>query len=214
MSEITVRKITDFDLLKECLEFAYGIDESKMTEELAYFREHSIIRTQLFLIKMKEIPTKVSVHLVRHAAVGQFHLVGSNRADWNKIDDNPEVIEGGIESKVEWDKSINRTTPVNHVMLLNGQHLIDMSRKRLCLKAEQATRMVMTDIRNGVSKLDPWLANSMVPNCYYRGGICPEPQPCGMQNGMIRDMISQVPEKMYREARNALAVAEAKGEIQ
>jgi hypothetical protein len=204
--EISVRKITDFGLLKECLEFAYGIEESKLTEELAYFREHSIIRTQMFIIKMKEIPTKASVHLVRHAAVGQFHLVGSNRADWKKAES-----EGMTEE--EWDESINRNTPVNHVMILNAQHLIEMSRKRLCLKAEKATRRIVTEVKNRVSLLDPWLANSMVPNCYYRGGICPESKPCGMQLGIIQDMICQVPEKMYRDARNAYAIAEAKGGV-
>lgn len=204
--DVTVRKITDFKLLKECLEFAYEIEESKLTEELAYFREHSIIRTQMFMIKMKEIPTKASVHLVRHSAVGQFHLVGSNRADWKKAE-----AEGMTEE--EWDESIHRGTPVNHVMILNAQHLIDMSRKRLCLKAEKTTRAIMTEIKSKVSLVDPWLANSMVPNCYYRGGICPEANPCGMQMGIIRDMICQVPEKIYRDARNGLAVAEAEGTI-
>lgn len=162
---INVRKITDLDLLKEILEFVYDIDESKMSLATAYLNEHSIIRSQLFLIKMKDIPTKASVHFVRHSAVGQLHVVSTNRKDLND----------GAE-----DESINRLTPVNHVMLLNGQHLIEMARKRLCSKAEDTTRSLMDTIRQAIGTIDPDLAAHMVPNCFYRGGICPEPKGCGL----------------------------------
>ena len=202
--EVTCRKITDLSLLKECLEFAYGIEESKMTLDTAYFREHSPIRTQLFLIKMKNVLTKVSVHLVRHAAVGQFHLVGSNRADWNYTGD-----QGSKDlAQIDWDQEVNRLTPVNHVMLLNAQHLIDMARKRLCGQTEEDTRNTMLWIREAVLKEDSDLASLMQPNCFYRGGVCPEAKCCGKNRGIMEHMIAEVPEKFYRDVRNKKFIAE------
>lgn len=160
--KITVEKITSLDLMKEALEFTTpSIRLSRMTLKLAYKREHSIIRLQQFKIKMEGIPSFVSTHLVRHAAVGQFHLVKSNRDDW-----------GG-------DKGADRNSPVNHFMILNAQHLIDMARKRLCSKAHRRTGLIMRDIVDGVSLVDDDLATMMVPNCFYRGGHCPEAKPCG-----------------------------------
>ena len=198
MMKIKAFKLTNLEMLKEILEFTYGIEESKMELDLAYFREHSIIRTQLFLITMKDIPTKVSVHLVRHSGTGQYHLVGSNRGDWKGVDD-----------KELHDESVNRMTPINHVMILNAGHLIDMSRKRLCSQAEQATREVMFSIKNAVSLEDPDLASFMVRNCQYRNGICPEAKPCGYHYKVLESMIEEVPEAMYRQARNNKAAKEA-----
>ena len=120
------------------------------------------MRLMLFKITLKGVKTKTSVHLVRHSQTGQFHLVGSNRADWKGKD--PE----------EWDKKVSRETPVNHVMLLNAQHLINMANVRLCTMAEKETREVMELIRQAVYLVDPDLAKFMVPTCVYRGGICPE----------------------------------------
>ena len=197
--EVTCRKITDLDLMKECLEFAYGITNSKADLATSYFREHSPIRTQMFIIKMKNVLTKVSVHLVRHAAVGQFHLVGSNRADWNDKDD--------LHTE-EWDTEVNRLTPVNHVMILNAQHLIDMARKRLCGSAEADTQNTMKWIREAVLWADPDLAALMQPNCFYRGGICPEAKCCGQNRDIMEHMIAEVPESFYRKVRNDKMIAE------
>lgn len=201
---ITVRKLTDADLLHEVIEFAYKLPVSTMTLAKAYHQEHSIIRTQMFIIKMGGIPTKASVHFVRHAAVGQFHLVSTNRGDlkasssWDEADN--------------WDEAINRTTPVNHVMILNAGHLIDMAKTRLCSKAERETRETMEAIKEGVSLCDPQLATYMVPTCFYRGGICPEPKGCGRNVEALMQVVGQVPEHVYRNARNNKAIAD-KGEV-
>ena len=171
---ITVEKLTDINLVREALSFCYGID-SKMTLEKLYFQGHTPVRLELFKVFLEGIPTKVSVHLVRHSQVGQFHLVGSNRADWNKAED-----------REEWDKKVNRLTPVNHFMLLNAQHLIEMSHKRLCSKAEKDTRIVWEKVKNQVSVVDPELAKYMVPSCEYRNGICTEPDSCGLYKRWLR----------------------------
>lgn len=162
---IQVEKLIDQDEMKRAISFAYD-RESNQQLDTAYLREHSIIRLNMFRIEMGGIPSKAAVHFVRHSAVGQYHLVGSNRGDWNPS-------ELSIE---EWDKSINRGTPVNHYMLMNAQHLIDLSRKRLCHCSESSTVEIMRHIKAGVFLVDPDLADFMVPECWYRGGICKEDQ--------------------------------------
>ena len=162
--EITVNKITSIDDAYLAIESTmHSGFKAKCNLDQLYMWEHSPSRTQMFWVHMTDIPTKVSVHLVRHAAVGQQHYVMSNRPD-----------RGG-----EGDDVINRNSPVNHRMLLNAQHLIDMSRKRLCFKASTETREVMIRIKNEILKVDPDLYYYLVPNCVYRGGFCSEPRPCG-----------------------------------
>lgn len=136
---------------------------SKATLDNLYLWEHSPMRTQLFWVEMIGIFTKVSVHLVRHASTGQQHFVQSHRED-----------RGGAG-----DTETDRLTPVNHRMLLNAQHLIDMSRKRLCYQAESDTRSTWMRVIDGVAGVDPALVKYLVPNCVYRGGLCVEPRPCG-----------------------------------
>ena len=137
--------------------------EAKCSLKDLYLWEHSPSRTQMFWIHMENIPSFVSVHLVRHAAVGQQHYVMSNRTD-----------RGGLGNEV-----VTRNSPVNHRMLLNAQHLIDMSRRRLCYKASPETREVMGRIKEAIGVIDPDLALYMVQECVYRGGFCHEPKACG-----------------------------------
>ena len=73
---------------------------------------------------------------------------------------------------------VDRETPVNHGMLINAQALIQISRKRLCLKAHRKTVAVWTKLRKAIREIDPDLANHMVPECVYRNGFCPELRPC------------------------------------
>lgn len=136
---------------------------SQCTLDQLYRWEHSPSRTQLFWVVMENIPTKVSVHFVRHAAVGQQHYVMSNREDRGSAGDD----------------EVTRNSPVNHRMLLNAQHLIDMSRKRLCFQAMKETHDVMMKIAYAIETVDPDLVKYMMPNCVYRGGYCCEPKPCG-----------------------------------
>lgn len=160
--QVTVRKLTGVELAHRAIESTVrGELTAKATLGQVYCWEHSPSRTQMFWIEMVDIPTFVSVHLVRHSATGQQHFVQSNRGD-----------RGG-------DATANRDTPVKHSMLLNAQHLIDMSRKRLCSQASLDTRRLWLDVRDAVAEVDPELALFMVPNCVYRGGQCPEPKPCG-----------------------------------
>jgi hypothetical protein len=130
--------------------------------------EHSQIQIFFLSIEMSDIPSYVSVHLVRHH-VGINHYVRSQR---------PTAM-----NPVGYDR---RKAPqdalVNHTMILNPQSLIAISRKRLCHKADPATRRLWSYVRDVISRhQDPYvaaIASVMMPDCEYRGR-CNEILPCG-----------------------------------
>lgn len=159
--EIKVEKITDESLMQ----WAAGLTIDSTTDislNKMYKCEHSPMRTQMFKVEMRDIPTFVSVHLVRHK-IGVEHFVKSNREDrCGKGKPTPD-----------------RYTPVNHGMFLNADALITMARKRLCGKASATTQIVMQLIKDKVWLVDPALAIRMRPECLYRGEVCHEDKPCG-----------------------------------
>jgi len=157
--QVRVKKFTDLELLRVCNEATSGKPSSQLLES-AYRSEHSTIRSQMFKIDMYDIPSFVSVHLVRHQ-IGITHYVRSNRID-----------RGG-------DPCANRCTPVNHSMILNAQAIINIMRKRLCYKASPETRQICKTIKEYIGKVDPDLHKFLVPECVYRNGLCPEPVTCG-----------------------------------
>ena len=158
--KVLVRKLTDESLMRRACEMTSKGKTSKITLAKIYACEHSPIRSQIFWIEMIDIPSFVSVHFVRHK-IGVEHFVESNRDD-----------RGG-------EDIVDRNTPVHHGMLINAQALINMARKRLCSKAHVEAVKVMEMIQEEVSKVDPDLANHMVPECVYRGGVCHELKSCG-----------------------------------
>lgn len=156
---IEVTKITNKALLDLACSYTVNKDVHVKDIKAFYMSEHSPIRTQLFLIEMKNIPTFVSVHFVRHN-VGVIHFVKSNRID-----------RGGNDT-------VDRMSPVNHMMIANAQAVINMARKRLCSKASIETQEVMSIIANKIFDVDPELAHCLMPECEYRGG-CTELNSCG-----------------------------------
>lgn len=156
---IQITPITNSSLMEKAASFTSGKDVNIKDKQRWYLSEHSPIRTQLFWIEMYNIPTFVSVHLVRHK-VGVEHYVRSNRSD-----------RGG-------NADADRLTPINHAMLINAQALITMARKRLCGNASLETRLVFKEILYKIKEIDESLANCMVPECQYRGR-CTELKTCG-----------------------------------
>lgn len=121
--------------------------------------EHSPLRTLMFTIEMKDIPYCNSVHFVRHK-FGVEHYVKSQRSNKNRGSEPQDV-------------------PVNHIMDINAQALIFMSRKRLCNKADVVTKKIMQMIVNKVIRICPEFEGFLVPECEYRNGFCPEFKSCG-----------------------------------
>lgn len=160
--QITVKRLTDQSLMNRACEMTMHGQKSKVSASKLYASEHSPIRCVMFWVEMTGIPTFVSVHLVRHKH-GVEHFVQSNRDD---------LYLNGTEVKVD------RDTPVNHGMLINAQALIQISRKRLCLKSHVKTVGVWVRLKRAIRESDPDLASFMVPECVYRNGICPEIREC------------------------------------
>jgi len=162
--EIKVEKLTDYRLALKACGVTLGKEMGSINMHDLYRSEHSPLRTQTFWVDMIGIPSFVSVHLVRHS-IGVDHYVQSKRDDTGR---------SGKRGKEVTD----RKTPVNHSMHINAQALLNMSRVRLCAKASAETRVVMREIKEKISHVDPILYPLMVPKCLYLGR-CTEPQSCG-----------------------------------
>lgn len=200
---VEVRKLTDEELMREACETTF-LGTSHQTLQSIYRSEHSPARTQLFWIKLKNIPLFVSTHLIRHHVGSQpFQLTcrddreGGNPGLIAKVTDIQDMLAGlvynnsrpvsdflpvisAIQDKLEWLKeNSDRYTPVNLSILVNAQSLIDMAKLRFCNQASKETRIVFEAIWVKIKETDPALAKFMVPKCIYRGGICGEPKCCG-----------------------------------
>lgn len=201
---VSVRKLTDADLMREACECTF-LGESTQTLLSIYKSEHSPARTQLFWVKLTNIPLFVATHLLRHH-VGSvpFQLTcrddrhGGNPGLPDKIESVKEqlsMLRGQINSgsyqtqfdliqamvdQLNWLKdNSDRETPVNLGLCLNAQALIDMAKVRLCHQAHRDTIEVFQAIKDAVKQIDPELAEMMVPKCVYRNGLCGEPRCCG-----------------------------------
>ena len=130
--------------------------------------EHSQIRVFLLSIEITDIPYYVSTCLVRHK-IGVEHFVRSQR---------PTAM-----NPVDYDRrKAPQDAPVNHIMVLNPQALINISRKRLCNKVNPVLGRLWPSVREVIRRhRDPYvaaIADVMMPDCEYRGR-CHEIVPCG-----------------------------------
>ena len=130
--------------------------------------EHSPLRCLMFNIDMYDIPSYTAGHFVRHVHAQPF--VSTSRPD----------TDG---HQVPRDKQ-KKSDLVNCRLFLNAEEIINISRKRLCNKAELPTRQVWQAVLDELRKTEPELVNACVPNCYYRG-FCPEITSCGFANSKL-----------------------------
>ena len=125
--------------------------------------EHSPIRCLQFRIRLENLPSWVSVHLVRHN-IGVTHFVTTQRQDrtGRKVH-RSQLPQGSL---------------VAHEMMVNAQAFINISRKRLCYLASPETTIAWTKVRELLlSSGEPEVAAAMVAECVYRG-FCPEMSRC------------------------------------
>jgi len=122
--------------------------------------EHSPIRLLWFTFEVKEIPYWVMNHLTRHK-IGVEFFVKTQRTDKTGINRN----------------ELKQDNPVDLLININAQALINISRKRLCKKASPETREVWMKLIDELRDYEPILASKCVPECQYRQK-CPEFEPC------------------------------------
>ena len=148
-----------FTQRKECLDKEPSIEFKKKIIK----SEHSPLRCLMFNIDLYDIPRFVSDHLVRHVHAQPF--VSTGRHDI--IQELPSRHEQRMDDLY------------NMRLFLNAQEIINISKVRLCNKAEETTRKIWRQVIEELRKIEPELANACVPNCIYRG-FCPEFKSCGL----------------------------------
>lgn len=119
---------------------------------------HSPIRTLTFDIHIKDIPTWLKGHFVRHK-IGVEHFVSTSRND----------------RQHEFDRNkAPQSAPVDMIMHLNAEALITIAQKRLCGKASPEMQQIMQVICSEVLKTNPEFAKVLVKPCVFNNGICHE----------------------------------------
>lgn len=167
------------------------LGKSNMSLQKMYACEHSPCRTQIFWVRLYDIPLFCSTQLLRHHVGSQpFQLtcrtdrIGGNNHFQEKIGQVIDLINHGRNKEaiaiLEWlENNADRYTKVNLGIFLNAQSLINMAKDRLCSDASAETREIFKSIKAEIEKSDPDLAKFLVPRCVYRGGICNSLKPCG-----------------------------------
>ena len=120
--------------------------------------EHSPIRLVEYDWTWEQIRQWVTAQLVRHHE-GCEKFVHSQRADRRELPIERDKMPQGAVNDMD--------------MTANVQALINISRKRLCNCASPETRKAWQQVKEEIRKIDPVLADKMVPECLYRG-FCPE----------------------------------------
>lgn len=118
---------------------------------------HSPIRRLHFSFLLENIPSWVSVHLCRHIHAQPY--VKSQRNDRQQDYDR---------NKAPQDQ------PVNMIFDLNGEALLNIANKRLCMMASPETREVVREICRLVIEKCPEFDGFLVPMCEYHNGVCYE----------------------------------------
>lgn len=159
-------KDEDWMLCKKCTLVTVGKDsEIPPTEEWKHkllAAKHSPIRTLEFCFRLTNIPSWVSVHLVRHVHAVPF--VKSQRNDRQKKYDRTKAPQD---------------SPVDMCYFVNAEELMTIANKRLCNQASAETRMLVSMMCKAVEEVCPEFKGLLVPLCEYRNGLCTEMFPCG-----------------------------------
>ena len=164
---VTCERVTDWPLVYDAARATQGKTPiHKMPSEewkrKMMLSPHSPIRALQFFIQVK-LPYFVQGHITRHK-VGIEFFCGSQRNDrQNKYD----------------RKAARQDTPVIMGMLVNAEAIRFISRRRLCNKADPDTRKVWNLLVAAIKKIDPIVAEACHPDCWWNGGRCYEPIPCG-----------------------------------
>lgn len=109
--------------------------------------------------------------LVRHH-IGCNHYVQTQRNDRQDKYDRAQAPQGQI---------------VSHILSINAQELVFMAHKRLCGQASPETRSVVRKMCDLVIEKYPEFKDVLVPLCQYRGGLCTEFYPCGLNKKFQRN---------------------------
>ncbi len=195
--KIKAIKLSDVDLLRKCASFTSGKD-CKMSLMTAYRNKHSIIRSQLFLIEMTDIPLFCASQFVRSTqgvnwyqrtkrtdrGGEDFRIVCESIAQNMErcVNDNcdwTDICERDIKRVKTLPDHFDRYSPTDLCGIMNAEAIMDMSEKRLCSMASRETREIWEKVLSEVAMVDPDLVKFCVRPCVSHGGICRESKCCG-----------------------------------
>lgn len=167
---VEVTKVTDWQRVVDAARFTQGKkglghEPSEKFKRQMIVSEHSPLRLLEFDIKVYNIPYCNMGHFVRHVHAQPF--VSTSRPD----------ITGAKISRHEMPQD----APVNMQLSVNAQEIINISRLRLCAKADVTTRKIWRNVIEMLANIEPELADACVPQCVLRG-YCPEMKCCGYIN--------------------------------
>lgn len=174
--KIEITRVTNWERVVNAARFTQrhedlGKEPSSEFKKQMILSEHSPLRLLEFDIRIYDIPYYAMGHLVRHVHAQPF--VSTSR---------PDITHSGISRH-----DMPQDAPVNLQLSLNAQEIINISKLRLCSKADAVTRMTWSRVIAELKRIEPELATACVPQCAYRG-ICPEPKTCGRDIGEFRDL--------------------------
>ena len=170
-TKIAVTKNYRSDLPNHFASATVDKQEVKAPKIYWFYTEHSPMRLFRYFIEITGLKSFISVHLVRHGVFAS-HAVTSNREDLRE--------KRGADAST----TIDRNSPVVHMIETNAQELVAISRKRLCYKSHKETTGLWKKVCKEIQRVEPDLYPYLVPECVYRGHICPEKQICkpGLEN--------------------------------
>lgn len=155
-------------LFKRCIWITTGKTEAPVSIPLSKLlrgvlnARHSSIRVMNFAFLIENIPSNTATHFARHVHAQPY--ISSLRNDRQKRIDGDEAP---------------RNTPVDMIFYCNAEELMTVANKRLCGKASAKTREVAGMICGEAAKVMPEIADFLVPNCLWHGGVCHEMESCG-----------------------------------
>lgn len=170
--EIKITDVTTWEQVKKAALYTIGKTKvvNQPTEEWIgsmLMREHSPIREKAYHIELIGIPYWIANHFRTHF-IGANYYISTSRED-RTAGETPR-------------SELPQDAPVNLLMSLNAQALINISRKRLCSMAHRETRKVWEEVVKTMAEYDPVMAHFMNRECRYRNGFCPEGRNCGLFN--------------------------------
>jgi hypothetical protein len=125
--------------------------------------KHSPIRVVKYLIRIENIPSWVSVHLIRHH-IGVEKFVTTRRTDrTGDVRNRDEMPQGEL---------------VDVLLDVNAEAIMNISLKRCCALSSKETRCVWNKVVDALKEVDPVLASLCVAECIQKG-YCPEMETCG-----------------------------------
>ena len=158
---IEIEKLTSLQNAKEVINFSKKGFESKLKSlSKLYASEHSPMYSQVYIIRLFDIPYHVHVHILTHKNNFILHCTTTNRPD-----------------KTFKERSANDT--VNMIIYCNAKKIVDMMLKRLCFNATSETTQVLNLIKQKLEYDKDELAMFCVSKCVYRNGLCGEFESCG-----------------------------------